>query len=100
LGADVLAMLCALMPGAMVALAMKDVERQMREPMPLSQRPKRVAELEAELDRLGYIEERLIADGEHSPGAKPQHVLQVPLGGGAFMRQRPEPADAFPHRGR
>jgi hypothetical protein len=23
-----------------------------------------------------------------------------PLGGGAFMRQRLEPADAFPHRGR
>jgi hypothetical protein len=63
LGADVLAMLCALMPGEMVALAMKDVERQMREPMSLSERPKRVAELEAELDRLGYIEERLIADG-------------------------------------
>jgi hypothetical protein len=35
----------------------------MREPMSLSERPKRVAELEAELDRLGYIEERLIADG-------------------------------------
>jgi len=87
--AEVLPMMALLFPDAMVAALMREVERVANDPLPQAERKKRIAELEAEISELAYVEEALvaaaIADGEdvqRSPSAPPQAVLQVRVAGG------------------
>jgi hypothetical protein len=81
---DPLGMLAALFPDRMLALVMAEVERMANDPLPVAQRPPRVAALERELDELHRVEEALlvaaIATGQpvhRSPSAPPAAVLGV-----------------------
>jgi hypothetical protein len=77
--------LLALLHGdAMVAALMREVERMANDPLPQAERKKRIAELEAEISELAYVEEALVAaaiaegeDVQRSSSAPPQAVLQV-----------------------
>jgi hypothetical protein len=82
--AEVLPMMALLFPDAMTAALISEVERMANEPLPQSERKKRVAELEAEISELAYVEEALVADAiargedvQRSPSAPPQAVLGV-----------------------
>jgi hypothetical protein len=82
---DPLALLTALFPDRMLSLVMAEVERMANDPVPLAERPRRVAALERELDdELHRVEEALVAaalaTGEpvhRSPSAPPAAVLGV-----------------------
>ena len=54
---DPLALLAALFPDRMLALVMGEVERMANDPLPMAERPRRVATLERELDQLHRMEE-------------------------------------------
>ena len=58
---DPLALLAALFPDRMLSLAMREVERQANDPLPVAERAPRIATLERELDELHRIEEALVA---------------------------------------
>jgi hypothetical protein len=71
-------------PDRMLSLVMTGVERMANDPLPVAQRPPRIAALERELDELHRVEEALvvaaIAPGQrvhHSPSAPPAAVLGV-----------------------
>jgi hypothetical protein len=81
---DPLALLAALFPDQMLALVMGEVERMANDPLPVAERPRRIAALERELDELHRVEEVLVAaalaTGEpmhRSPSAPPAAVLGV-----------------------
>jgi hypothetical protein len=68
----------------MLARVMAEVERMANDPLPVAQRPPRIAALERELDELYRLEEALvaaaIAAGQpiyRSPSAPPAAVLGV-----------------------
>jgi hypothetical protein len=82
--ADPLALIAALFPERMLALVMGEVERMANDPLPVVERPRRIAALEHELGDLHRIEEALvttaIAAGQpvhRSPSAPPEAVLGV-----------------------
>jgi hypothetical protein len=79
--AEVLPMMALLFPNAMVAALMTEVDAMVNDPLPQAERKTRIAELEAEIERLYYTEEALLctngASAERSPSAPPQAVLQV-----------------------
>src|SRR5262249_54425022 len=56
---DPLALLAALFPDRMLALVMGEVERMANDPLPVAQRPPRIAVLKCELDELHRVEESL-----------------------------------------
>ena len=58
---DPLALLAALFPDRMLSLVMTEVERMANDPLPVAQRPPRIAALERELDELHRVEEVLVA---------------------------------------
>jgi hypothetical protein len=81
---DPLALIAALFPDCMLSLVMTEVERMANDPLPVGQRPPRIAALERELDELRRVEEALvaaaIASGQpvrRSPSAPPAAVLGV-----------------------
>jgi hypothetical protein len=81
---DPLALLAALFPDRMLSLVMTEVERIANDPLPLAQRPGRVAALERELDELHRVEEALVAAAlaagssvHRSPSAPPAAVLGI-----------------------
>jgi hypothetical protein len=81
---DPLALIAALFPDRMLSLVMTEVKRMANDPLPVAQRPPRIAALERELDGLHRVEEALvaaaIATGElvhRSPSAPPAAVLGV-----------------------
>jgi hypothetical protein len=55
---DPLALLAALFPDRMLSLMMTEVERMANDPLPVAQRPPRIAALE--LDELHWVEEALV----------------------------------------
>jgi hypothetical protein len=82
--ADALSLVAALFPDRMLALVMGEVERMANDPLPVAQRPPRIAALERELGELHRVEEVLvaaaIAAGQpvyRSPSAPPAAVLGV-----------------------
>jgi hypothetical protein len=82
--ADPLALIAALFPERMLALVMGEVERMANDPLPVAERPRRIAALERELGGMHRIEEALvttaIAAGQpvhRSPSAPPEAVLGV-----------------------
>jgi len=82
--ADPLALLAALLPDRMLALVMGEVQRMANDPLPVAERPPRIAALERELDELHRVEEALVAVGiaagqpvHRSPSAPPAAVLAV-----------------------
>jgi hypothetical protein len=81
---DPLALLAALFPDRMLSLVMAEVARLANDPVPLAERPRRVAALEHELDELHRVEEALVAAAiaaghpvHRSPLAPPAAVLGV-----------------------
>jgi hypothetical protein len=52
--------LAALFPDRMLSLVMTEVERMANDPVPVAQRPSRIAALERELDELHRVEEALV----------------------------------------
>src|SRR5262245_37122504 len=81
---DPLALLAALFPDRMLSLVMAEVERRANDPLPVAQRPLRIAALERELDELHRVEEALVAAAiaaghpvHRSPSAPPVAVLGV-----------------------
>jgi hypothetical protein len=54
-------LLTALFPDRMLSLVMTEVTRMANDPLPVAQRPPRIAALERELDELHRIEEVLVA---------------------------------------
>jgi hypothetical protein len=58
---DPLALIAALFPDRMLSLVMTEVERMANDPLPVAQRPPRIAALERELDELHRVEEALVA---------------------------------------
>jgi hypothetical protein len=81
---DPLSLLAALFPDRMLSLVMTEVERMSNDPLPLAQRPPRIAALERDLEELHRVEEALvvaaIAAGQpvhRSPSAPPVAVLGV-----------------------
>jgi hypothetical protein len=81
---DPLALFAILFKDCMVDTIMAEVTRLANEPVPLAERPKRIAALEREIEELSRIEEALIeaaiAQGEavhRSGSALPQAVLGV-----------------------
>jgi hypothetical protein len=83
---DALALIAALFPDRMLSLVMGEVERMANDPLPVAQRPPRIAALERDLDELHRVEEALvavaIAAGQpvyRSPSALPSAVLGVRL---------------------
>jgi hypothetical protein len=82
--ADVLALMMFLHPEEFVARLLRQIEHETSNVIPIKQRSARIAEIEAEIEQLSYVEEALldiaIADGkdvQRSPNALPQAVLQV-----------------------
>jgi DNA repair exonuclease SbcCD ATPase subunit len=71
---DVIAILALLLPEQMVATLMKEIERQSNLPMPLPQRKRRIAELQAEIDTL---QRQSLSLGAHPSGLPPAVVLGV-----------------------
>jgi hypothetical protein len=68
----------------MLSLVMAEVERMANDPLPVAERPPRVAALEHELDELYRVEEALVAAAlaagssvHRSPSAPPAAVLGV-----------------------
>jgi hypothetical protein len=68
----------------MLALVMGEVERMANDPLPIAQRPPRIAALEHDLDELHRVEEALVAAAiaagqpvHRSPSALPTAVLGV-----------------------
>ena len=68
----------------MLSLVMGEVERMANDPLPMAQRPARIAALERELDELHRVEEVLVAAAitaghsvHRSPSAPPAAVLGV-----------------------
>ena len=68
----------------MLALVMGEVERMANDPLPVAQRPPRIAALERALDELHRVEEALVAAAitagqpvHRSPSAPPAAVLGV-----------------------
>jgi hypothetical protein len=81
---DPLALLTALFPDRMLSLVMTEVERMANDPLPVAQRPPRIAALERELEELHRVEEALVAAAiaagdlvHRSPSAPPSAVLGV-----------------------
>jgi len=81
---DLLALVAALFPDRMLALVMGEVERMANDPLPVDQRPPRIAALKRELDELHRVEEALIAAAiaaghsvHRSPSVPPEAVLGV-----------------------
>jgi hypothetical protein len=81
---DPLALLAALFPDRMLSLVMTEVERMANDPLPVAERPARIAALERELDDLHRVEEVLVAAAiaagqpvHRSPSAPPAAVLGV-----------------------
>src|SRR5262249_57383117 len=81
---DPLSLIAALFPDRKVSLVMAEVERMANDPLPMAQRPARVAALERELDELHRVEEVLVAAAitaghslHRSPSAPPAAVLGV-----------------------
>jgi hypothetical protein len=71
-------------PDRMLALVMTEVERMANDPLPVAQRPPRVAALERDLDELHRVEAALVAAAlaagssvHRSPSAPPAAVLGV-----------------------
>jgi hypothetical protein len=82
--AEVLPMMALLFPDAMVNALMREIERMASDVVPIKERATRIAELEAEISELAYVEEPLVAaaiadceDVQRSPNALPQAVLGV-----------------------
>src|SRR5262249_2340451 len=81
---DPLALLAALVPDRMFSLVMTEVERMANDPLPMAQRPARIAALGRELDELHRVEEALVAAAiaagqpvHRAPSAPPAAVLGV-----------------------
>jgi hypothetical protein len=81
---DPLALLAALFPDRMLSLVMTEVERMANDPLPVAQRPPRIAALERELEELHRVEEVLVAaaiaagqPAHRSASAPPAAVLGV-----------------------
>jgi hypothetical protein len=53
-------MLAALFPDRMLSLVMTEVERMANDPLPVAQRPPRIAALEREMEGLRRVEEVLV----------------------------------------
>jgi len=77
-------LVAALFPDRMLALVMGEVERMANDPLPVLERPRRVAALERELNELHRVEEALVAAAiavsqpvHRSPSAPPVAVLGV-----------------------
>ena len=77
-------MIAALFPDRMLNLVMTEVERMANDPLPVPQRPPRIATLERDLEELHRVEEVLIAAAiaagqpmHRSPSAPPAAVLGV-----------------------
>ena len=82
--ADPLALMAFLFPDAMEKRLLDQIERETSGVIPIKERATRITELEAELERLSFAEEVLIAaaiaDGDsvqRSPSAPPEAVLGV-----------------------
>jgi septal ring factor EnvC (AmiA/AmiB activator) len=71
---DVIAVLALLLPDEMVSALLREVERQSNLPMPLPQRKKRIAELQAEIDTL---QRQALALGAGTSELPPAVVLGV-----------------------
>jgi hypothetical protein len=76
--------LAALFPDRMLALVMAEVERMSSDPLPVAQRPPRIAALERALDDLHRMDAALVAAAiaaghpvHRSPSAPPAAVLGV-----------------------
>jgi hypothetical protein len=82
---ELLPLVCALAPQAMISLVINQIERMASEPLPVAERPARIAQLEAEVERLQRIEEHLTArgGGEREANRPPPVVLGVRLVGEA-----------------
>ena len=81
---DPLALIAALFPDRMLSLVMTEVERMANDPLPVAQRPPRIAALERDLDELHRVEEALVAAAiaarepvHRSASAPPAAVLGV-----------------------
>ena len=81
---DPLSLVASLFPDRMLALVMAEVERMANDPLPVAQRPPRIAALERALDELHRVEEVLVAAAitagqpvHRSPSAPPAAVLGV-----------------------
>jgi hypothetical protein len=81
---DPLALIAALFPDRMLSLVMTEVERMANDPLPVAQRPPRIAALERELEELHRVEEVLVAAAmttgqpvHRSHSAPPAAVLGV-----------------------
>ena len=71
---NVIAVLALLLPEQMTSALLKEVERQANVPMPLPQRKRRIAELQAEIDTL---QRQALALGAGTSGLPPAVVLGV-----------------------
>jgi hypothetical protein len=81
---DPLALIAALFPERMLSLVMTEVNRMANDPLPVAQRPPRIAALDRELEELHRVEEVLVAAAiaagqpvHRSPSAPPAAVLGV-----------------------
>jgi len=81
---DPLSLMAVLFPDRMLSLVMAEVERMANDPLPVAQRPARIAALERELDELHRVEEALVAAAiaaghpvHRSPSAPPVAVLGI-----------------------
>jgi hypothetical protein len=72
----------ALFPQQLGKLVMAAIEADCARPLPVAERPKRIAHLRSELDVLHRVAARLVdADGAvHDPATPPAAVLGVSLG--------------------
>jgi hypothetical protein len=78
---DPLALLAALFPDRMLSLVMTEVERMANHPLPVAQRPPRIAALERELDDLHRVEEVLVAVAIRGWGARAPLAVCAASGG-------------------
>ena len=79
-------MIAALFPDRMLSLVITEVKRMANDPLPVAQRPPRIAALERDLGELQRMEEALVAAAiatgqpvHRSPSAPPAAVLGVRL---------------------
>jgi hypothetical protein len=84
---DPLALLAALFPDRMLNLVMGEVERMANDPLPVAQRPPRIAALERELDKLHPI------DSAARHAAHPMTKSRVPLWSSRRPHNRCNPTD-------
>jgi hypothetical protein len=82
--AEVLPLIAMLFPTQMVDALLREIERSASSVVPIKQRAARIADIEAKLEELAYVEEALVTtalangeDAQRSPNALPQVVLQV-----------------------